>query len=233
MSKSSLFEVVESAGQIGSHPRRRRGDSPRRPSRTASFDGAEALEAGLVSGEVDGLGDVLRREQTYRWYLAAADAAAALISIVAAAAITGTHLTWLVAAAPAFVVLAAKLQGLYDRDDLVIRKSTWSELPRLLALTGVATVVAYAARAQLLGGMGSRAGFFVALWSFAFVAMLAGRSLARRIARSRAPDERCVIVGNETHCEGLGAGLAGIDGVALVGTVPLSRLAGSIDDLHA
>jgi exopolysaccharide biosynthesis polyprenyl glycosylphosphotransferase len=197
-------------------------------------DGAETSDAGsLLGGEVDGLSDVLRREQTYRWYLAAADATATLISIVAAAAITGTHLTWIAAMAPALVVLAAKLQGLYDRDDLVIRKSTWTEVPRLLALTGVATVIAYAARAQLLGGLGSRPGFFIALWSFAFLAMLAGRSLARQIARSRAPDERCVIVGDEAQCDGLGEGIASIDGVTLVGTFPLSRLAGTLDGLQA
>ncbi len=59
-------------------------------------------------GELDCVSDVLTREQIYRWNLAVADGLAALLSPLAAAAITGTHLTWLVAAAPGLVVLAAK-----------------------------------------------------------------------------------------------------------------------------
>jgi hypothetical protein len=131
------------------------------------------------------------------------------------------------------VVLAAKLQGLYDRDDLVIHKSTWNELPKLVNLTGVATVIAYAARSPLLGGQGSRAAFFLVLWPCAWLAMLAGRKLARRTALRRAPDERCVIVGNEAHCAGLGKRIAQIDGVTVVSTVPLAELTGSPDALRA
>jgi exopolysaccharide biosynthesis polyprenyl glycosylphosphotransferase len=175
---------------------------------------------------------VLTREQTYRRYLAMADGLAALVSAVAAAAATGTRLTWFAIAAPAVVVVGAKLQGLYDRDDLVIRKSTWTELPRILTLTGVATLIGYAARQQLLGGQSSRAGFFLVLWLSLVMCMLVGRTVARRVARRRAPDERCVIVGDEAYCAGLGEGIAHIDGVTLVGTVPLADLAGSAEALH-
>ena len=232
MHNSSPLEIGGSAAQIGSRRRRRRGGSPRPSGGDARVDDLSTGDAGLSVGELDCVSDVLTREQTYRWNLAVADGMAALVSPLAAAAITGTHLTWLLAAAPGLVVLAAKLQGLYDRDDLVIRKSTWSELPKLVALTGIASVIAYAARGQLIGGQSSRAGFFLALLSFALLTMVTGRVLARRIARRRAPEERCVIVGDDAHCASLGEGIARIDGVTLVGTIPLSRLAGSIDALH-
>src|SRR5450755_248380 len=233
MRSTTSLEGVSSPSKVERHPRRRRGDAPRQSAGATNVGEADAGTAGLPSDEVDGVGDVLAREQTYRWYLAAADGVAALVAIFAAAAITATHLTWLAAAAPALVVFAAKLHGLYDRDDLVIGKSTWSEFPKLLALTGIASVFAYAARGEMIGGQSSRAVFFVTLWSFALVAMLAGRAMARRIARRRAPEERCVIVGDETRCAGLGERIGDIDGVTLVGTVPLSRLAGSLDGLHA
>ncbi len=139
-----------------------------------------AGDAGLSVGGLDCVSDVLTREQAYRWNLAVADGTTALVSPRTAAAIMGTHLTWLVAAAPGLVVPTAKLQGLYDRDDLVIRKSTWSELPKLVALTGIATMIGCAARGQLIGGQSSRAGFFLALWSLALLTKVTGPVLARR-----------------------------------------------------
>jgi len=233
MTKSRTIESVPSAGRGQSRRRRQRSGWRRGRSDVTGVTNRAWEDAGLPSGELDCVTEVLAREQTYRRYLAIADGLAALVSATAAAAVSGTHLTWLVGAAPAVVVVGAKLQGLYDRDDLVIRKSTWTELPRLLTLTAVTTLIGYAAREQLLGGERSRAGFFLALWLALVTSMLAGRTLARRIARRQAPDERCVIVGDEAYCSGLGEGIAHIPGVRLVGTVPLAQLAGSADALHA
>jgi exopolysaccharide biosynthesis polyprenyl glycosylphosphotransferase len=233
MNKSRTFAIVPSAVRPGSRLRIRRGGARHASAEATSVANRAWEDTRLPSGELDCVADVLTREQIYRRYLAGADGLAALVSAIAAAAITGTHLTWLVVAAPAVLVIGAKLQGLYDRDDLVIRKSTWSELPRLLSLTAVTTLIGYAARAQLLGGQNSRAGFFLALWFSLLASMLAGRTLARRVARARAPDERCVIVGDAAYCSGLGEGIAHIDGVTLVCTVPLAQLAGSADALHA
>jgi exopolysaccharide biosynthesis polyprenyl glycosylphosphotransferase len=233
MNKARTVDRAPPVGRAALAGRRQRGAS-----RALSADVARAShraweDAGLPTGELDCVSEVLTREQTYRRYLAVADALAALVSALSAAAITGTRLTWLVIAAPAVVVIGAKLQGLYDRDDLVIRKSTWTELPRVLTLTAVTTLIGYAGREELLGGERSRAGFFLVLWVALVTSMLVGRTLARRMARKRAPDERCVIVGDEAYCAGLAEGIARIDGVALVGTVPLSQLAGSADALHA
>jgi exopolysaccharide biosynthesis polyprenyl glycosylphosphotransferase len=233
MNKLRAFDTVASEVRTDSRRRRRRGGSPRASSDAGRVANRAWEDASLPSGELDCVSDVLTREQIYRRYLACADGVAALVSAIAAAAITSTHLTWLVVAAPAVLVVGAKVQGLYDRDDLVIRKSTWSELPRLLTLTAVTTLIGYAARSQLLGGQNSRAGFFLALWLGLVASMLAGRTLARRIARARAPDERCVIVGDAAYCAGLGEGIAHINGVTLVCTVPLAELAGSADALHA
>lgn len=232
MNKSRTFESLPSAGRAESRRRSQRGGPRSGRSAVARVTSRAWEDTGLPSGDLDCVSDVLTREQTYRRCLAVADGLAALVSALAAAVISGTHLTWLVVAAPAVVVVGAKLQGLYDRDDLVIRKSTWTELPRLLTLTAVTTLMGYAAREQFLGGEKSRAGFFLALWLGLVTSMLVGRTLARRIARRRAPDERCVIVGDEAYCSGLGEGIAHIAGVTLVGTVPLAQLAGSPDALH-
>jgi len=225
---SKPFEPVDSNSRVDTRALRRRGDPARGSAAVAHVNDHLTADAGSRGADVDPVADVWTREQTYRRYLAAADGLASLFSVLFAAMITGTHLTWLVAATPVLVVLAAKLLGLYDRDDLVIGKSTWREFPRLVNLTAVATVIAYAARSPLIGGHGAREGFFLVLWPCALLTIVAGRTLARR-----APDERCVIVGNEAHCAGLGARLAQIDGVTVAGTVPLAELAGSPGALHA
>jgi exopolysaccharide biosynthesis polyprenyl glycosylphosphotransferase len=224
---------LPSVDRGGSRRPRQRGGSRRASADVVGPVNRAWEDATVPIGELDCVGDVLIREQTYRRFLAVADGIAALLSTIAAAAITSTDLTSLIIAAPGVIVVGAKLQGLYDRDDLVIRKSTWTELPRLLTLTAVATLIGYAARQQLLGGENSRAGFFLLLWLSLLTSMVVGRTLARGIARRRAPDERCVIVGDETYCAGLAEGIARIDGVTLVGTVPLAQLAGSADALHA
>ena len=232
--KSRMLQEVASAPRARSRFGRQRGSSRHTSGAVPNLDRPRWEEdSPSAAGELDCVTDVLTRERTYRRYLGLADGLAALLSAITAAAITGTHLTWLVVAAPGLIILGAKIQGLYDRDDLVIRKSTWSELPRLLNLTAVTTLIGYAARGALLGGQNSRAGFFLALWLSLLASMLAGRALARRIARWRAPDERCVIVGDEAYCSGLADGIAHIDGVTLVGTVSLAELAGSGDSLRA
>jgi len=142
--KSRTLEKVASAPRASSRFRRQRGSSRHNSAAVANIGHRRWEASPAATGELDCVSDVLARERTYRRYLALADGLAALLSALTAAVITGTHLTWLVAAAPALVVLGAKIQGLYDRDDLVIRKSTWSELPRLLNLTAVMTLIGYA-----------------------------------------------------------------------------------------
>jgi exopolysaccharide biosynthesis polyprenyl glycosylphosphotransferase len=90
------------------------------------------------------------------------------------------------------VVLVFKVAGLYDRDELRLGHSTLDEIPLLLQLTGLfALVVAilHPASHYALSG-----GEIAALWVASFGAVLAGRVLARVVARRVLPFERCLII---------------------------------------
>jgi hypothetical protein len=77
--------------------------------------------------------DVRRRERIYRRALVCADAvAAALTLFVAIDVLGGYQLRPLSLLVVPLIVLAAKVGGLYDKDELVIDHSTLNELPRLL-----------------------------------------------------------------------------------------------------
>src|SRR3954447_8900568 len=71
-----------------------------------------------------------------RWALAGSDAVACLVALALA---LGFHPLVLVASP--LVVLAPKLYGLYDRDDLLLRKTTVDEAPALFGLATFSTLL--------------------------------------------------------------------------------------------
>ena len=61
------------------------------------------------------------------------------------------------------MVIVAKLQGLYDQDELVIRKSTLDELPRLVNLATLMTMLVWLGRNLIVTGA-PRTTDLLALW---------------------------------------------------------------------
>src|SRR3954467_2981284 len=117
------FSTLERPGRPKTATRRR--FRRRAPDRRLSY-----LTEGRVSSTV------LGREARYRRGLIAADMVATLFALAA--------VTWLTDAeapvpalilAPLGVMLASKLAGLYDRDALVLRKTTLDEAPAMLQIT--------------------------------------------------------------------------------------------------
>jgi exopolysaccharide biosynthesis polyprenyl glycosylphosphotransferase len=96
------------------------------------------------------------------------------------------------------VVLAAKTVGLYDRDELVIHKTTLNDAPHLFYLTAVLTVV-FASLQSAAGGPPAGAGTLLVLWGLLLSGMIGARWTARRVGRATTPKERCVLVGDITH----------------------------------
>jgi exopolysaccharide biosynthesis polyprenyl glycosylphosphotransferase len=141
--------------------------------------------------------DLRRRDTTYRRALGLADAGSVLVAIGLTQALVGggTRLAALLAVPIALV--AAKAIGLYDRDELVLHKTTLDEAPALFQLATL-----YALCVSLLGGFlfgaAPRAGTVVVIWLSLFALALVTRFGARRIARALAPDERCLVVGDLT-----------------------------------
>jgi exopolysaccharide biosynthesis polyprenyl glycosylphosphotransferase len=121
-----------------------------------------------------------------------------------------------------FVVLAAKAIGLYDRDQHVLRKTTLDELPALLYLSVLYTLMLWLCEALLFHGwLGRPQVFALAVTTFALLTL--GRALARAVTAVRTSAERCVIVGNSADAVRIAKKLANSPGVkaTVVGRVSL------------
>ncbi len=177
--------------------------------------------------------DLMRREQVYRRLLASADTIAALTAVVFAARLLGQNLRWPVIVAPALVVLLAKIQGLYDRDEMVIRKSTIAEWRELLEATTIASICIYLSwRVLTTASRGAGMRLFLLLVVWMTLAAIIGRTFARLLARRLTPNERCMIVGDVDHCAYLAESIASVDGVDLIGGIAIEQVDGSLADLR-
>jgi exopolysaccharide biosynthesis polyprenyl glycosylphosphotransferase len=139
---------------------------------------------------------VLARERRYRWLLAAADVLAVAVAIGVCTAVLGadqpTVAVWL---ALPLVVLASKTFGLYERDELVVHKTTVEEAPKLFHLATFYAFVFWLSEPVVVDGALSGqqvAGLWVSLFAGAFL----GRYLARHLAAALSPTERCLVVGD-------------------------------------
>jgi exopolysaccharide biosynthesis polyprenyl glycosylphosphotransferase len=167
----------------------------------------------------------------YRRLLITADATAAVASLELAAVLTSRSLTWWLLLPAMFAVIFAKIQGLYDRDDLVIQKSTvaeWRTIFQAAAMTAVGTYLSWRVVTNSSKGGGVRLLIFLALSTFALD--LIGRVLARALARRVTPDERIVIIGNPHQCVQLARNLSELRGIDLIGTIPYSGMDGLAAD---
>jgi exopolysaccharide biosynthesis polyprenyl glycosylphosphotransferase len=135
-----------------------------------------------------------RRDATYRRALGLSDVLCVALAFSLAVAVGSARMEAAAVILLPSVVLAAKLMGLYDRDDIVLHKSTLDEAPKLFHLaTLVALLVALLDRVIVSGEFGTSQ--LLVLWGTFLVLVIGGRALARRLARRIAPAERCLIVG--------------------------------------
>jgi exopolysaccharide biosynthesis polyprenyl glycosylphosphotransferase len=161
----------------------------------------------------------LRRERLYRRSLGIADGSSGAGAIALTSVAWGHPLEWLFILVPVIAVLVSKIQGLYDRDDMVLRKSTiheWRAVFRTDALI--------ASGAYLIWWVSSAASnhgtrVFAFMLATLFVLSLVTRTAARRIARATTTAERCLIVGAPAQCAQLAEQICDIPGLCLIGTV--------------
>lgn len=140
--------------------------------------------------------EVARRDRLQRWGLVVADAAATLLAIVLTVTVLGDDQLRLAAfgAAPLAVALS-KLIGLYDRDELLMRKSTLEEAPAIFQLATMYALVFFLLDDKLIDGSLGKSQVLL-LWAAFFAATLVGRFVARGLVRRRATVERCLVVGD-------------------------------------
>ncbi|MEA2372972.1 MAG: hypothetical protein QOH12_3366 [Solirubrobacteraceae bacterium] len=121
------------------------------------------------------------------------------------------------------VVIVGKLQGLYDRDELVVSKSTLDEMPRLFHLATLIALAVWLTRKVFVVGAPSTADL-VALWALLLASLTGGRMLARRIAAFTSPPERCLLLGGDQVFGRLAARLADDRNLVLVRWEPLDQV---------
>jgi len=172
----------------------------------------------------DALAGVRARERRYRRSLAVSDMLAAGGSgFVALGVIGGNGLRPAFLGAMLFVVVAAKVQGLYDRDELVMAKSTLDELPRLFNLATLLALLAWLTRHVYVVGAPTTTDLLT-LWAILLASLAGGRMLARRLAAWASPVERCMLLGGVSIYRRLAARVDGDRNLELVGWAPLEEV---------
>ncbi|MBJ7331345.1 MAG: sugar transferase [Solirubrobacteraceae bacterium] len=180
---------------------------------------AGAIFEGPVKGEIR------RREHTYRIALAWSDALATTLALTVAIFLLGRdYVSGLTLLAIPMVVVAAKILGLYDRDELLLRKTTLDETPQLFQLATICTLVFWLGESVFVSGeLGHDQvlGLWIALFTFAIV----GRWLTRAVVSRTTREERCLVVGGSDAAVEIDRKLGTAHSVnaVLVGTVPLDE----------
>jgi exopolysaccharide biosynthesis polyprenyl glycosylphosphotransferase len=154
--------------------------------------------------------------------LATADVLAAACGLGLLAAVSGQALhPWAALVLPG-IVLIAKVTGLYDRDDVVIERSTLEEAPALFQMATLTALVAWLGQ-SLIAQYALRPLHVMAAWLGLFLMLVAARWIARWLTRELAPAERLLFIGEEPAYRRLEAKVAGKDraGAGFAGWVPL------------
>lgn len=178
---------------------------------------AGSLKRGLFASslsDVRGPAACMRRDALFRRTLLVADIIAICTAFALTIAASGRALTptWAAIGAVPILVVCAKLTGLYDRDETLLRKTTLDEAPKLLQLATFGALVAW-----LVGGLivhpqlDRREVMF--LWVVLAALLLIGRTAGRALALRVAPTERCLFIGDELSAETIRAKLTGHGGV--------------------
>jgi exopolysaccharide biosynthesis polyprenyl glycosylphosphotransferase len=141
--------------------------------------------------------EVARRDAIFRGSLVAADLLAAGLSLLVCVELTGaTGLQPAALLALPLVVLAGKAQNLYDRDELLINKTTIDQGPQLFHLATLFALLVFLLQGSFLAG-DLQVTQVLALWATLLVFSIGLRRLARRFARGVTTIERCLFVGSE------------------------------------
>jgi exopolysaccharide biosynthesis polyprenyl glycosylphosphotransferase len=129
-----------------------------------------------------------------------------LADAVAAVAGTAAVIGWAGgdALSPGLVLLVVviiaihKIAGLYDRDDLVMQRSTLDEMPTLMQVSSIYTLIVAATAGEVFE---IRPGpqQLVLLWLVTGLLITLLRVAARSAASALAPAERCLIIGDPEH----------------------------------
>jgi exopolysaccharide biosynthesis polyprenyl glycosylphosphotransferase len=164
--------------------------------------------------EARGPAACIRRDALFRRMLLVAD----VVAIVGAFVLTvglarrSLALTWAGIAGVPILLVGAKITGLYDRDETLLRKTTLDEAPKLFQLATLCALVAWLTGGLITTGTLDRHEALF-LWLTLAAFLLLARAAARALALRIAPVERCLFIGDEVSAETIRSKLSGHGGV--------------------
>ena len=156
----------------------------------------------------------MRRDALFRRMLLAAD----VVAVVGAFQLTvllsarSLQLTWTSIAGVPILLVGAKILGLYDRDEMLLRKTTLDEAPKLFQVATLCALVAWLAGGLVLNGTLHRPELLF-LWLALFVLLILSRTVARALALRIVPPERCLFIGEASAAKTICSKLTGHGGV--------------------
>jgi exopolysaccharide biosynthesis polyprenyl glycosylphosphotransferase len=164
--------------------------------------------------EVRGPAASMRRDAVFRRLLVVADVLAMVLAFVLTVELSNRsiQLTWAGIAAVPILVVCAKLTGLYDRDETLMRKTTLDEAPKLFQLATLCALIAWLTGGLLVhGALDRHEALF--LWLALAGLLILARAGARLLALRISPVERCLFIGDEVSAETIRTRLTGHGGV--------------------
>jgi exopolysaccharide biosynthesis polyprenyl glycosylphosphotransferase len=172
----------------------------RAPARSRRFTGLADRRRSLwpQTTEQRAAGASLRRDALFRRSLLLAD----VVAIVGAFVLTvglaarSLQLTWATIAAVPILLAGAKVFGLYDRDETLLRKTTLEEAPKLFQAATLCALVAWLTGGLIVDGELDRHEALF-LWLALAVLLILTRTAARAIALRISAPERCLFIGDE------------------------------------
>ena len=157
-----------------------------------------ALRRAQVITEGSSTHDVVVREGLYRRALGTSDAlmAGLVLWLVVGVRAGGGLDLWTFIAMP-LMVIVNKIAGLYERDEIVLKKTTLDEAPALIQITGLFSLLVWLGHTDFFGAAPTPNQVLL-LWvgTFGALSCWAGQSRERSWRVSRGP-ERCFLIGDQ------------------------------------
>lgn len=157
----------------------------------------------------------LRRDALFRRMLLGADvvAIAGTFIIVTQLSSRPLQLTWLSIVGLPLLLIGAKLFGLYDRDETLLRKTTLDEVPKLFHLATLCALAAWLGSELIVEGGFLRRPEALVLWLALLTGLVLARASARAIALHLSPVERCLFIGDAGSARTIRSKLTGHHGI--------------------
>jgi exopolysaccharide biosynthesis polyprenyl glycosylphosphotransferase len=140
---------------------------------------------------------VAGRDAIYRRALVAADAIAAASALLITRALVGPgHPSLITLAAVPLIVAMSKVVGIYDRQELLVRKSTLDEAPSLFQVATMYALIVWLLNGFVITKSSVRRELLVE-WALLFVALVVLHIAARWLSRRSTRAERCLVIGDD------------------------------------